>query len=903
MSGVEHHRRLREAFHAAAVLDPKARAEWLASLRAAEPEIARDLEALLAADARDSSFLDTPALVDVRVLADAPAVAGEAAGRFVAGTIVADRYRVVAFLGRGGMGEVYRAEDLRLDQPVALKFLPERLAADPTARQRLHQEVRSAREVSHPHVCRVHDLGEDRGRTFLSMELIDGEDLGALLRRIGHLPAAKAVEVARQLCGGLTAIHAAGLLHRDLKPANVMLDGRGRARITDLGIAGLAQAPGGTGPAGTPAYMAPEQLLGAKASPQSDVYALGLVLYELFTGGRAFPGTTMDELLRRGETSPTPPTDVLPGLDPRIERVLLACLEADPAARPRSALSVLAALPGGDPLAEALALGQTPPPELVAAARVEDGIGRRGAILCLLGIVGCLVGFAALGGSAGGLLQRVPFEKSPAELARAADGFLSSFGYEGRGQHVAYSLHHDFELLDAFAARRDDRLAAAFTSGHGAVHLWYRRSPRPLIADRLGFSSRVGSINPPRDRPGMVGVEVDTLGRLIHLWAVPEREEVQKPARSADWPALLAAAGLDPRRLRPARPRLTPPSPFDEATAWEGTFADLPRVQVRVEAAALRGRPVSFELAWPWRHRGESWVAYGTSGAEAVALAVAAAGFLLARRNVRRGRGDRRGAWRLGGATAACSLVIMLSRGGLASTLMQAWSRAAAAVLVGIVTGCLYLAVEPYVRRRWPNRLVSWARLLAGRWRDPLVGRDLLVGLFAGAGTAVAIQLVVRAIDRPSADLELALLLGTSQLVGAVSNGIAVGIVGAPALAFLLTLLRALLRHEALAAAAAVAVGALPPMLASGWDLELGAKLLFAGGAAALLFLRAGMLAAATFLGVVDLLGRLALTLDPGRWYFGVSCAALLVLLAVALVACRNALGGEPLFRGDPLEA
>src|SRR5213080_4201689 len=160
--------------------------------------------------------------------------------RFVPGTILADRYRIVGLIGRGGMGEVYRADDLKLGQTVALKFLPESLASDPAWVERFYAEVRHARQVSHPNVCRVYDVGEIGGRHFLSMEYVDGEDLASLLRRIGRLPPDKAVEIARQLCAGLAAAHERGVLHRDLKPANVMIDGDGHVRITDFGLAGVS---------------------------------------------------------------------------------------------------------------------------------------------------------------------------------------------------------------------------------------------------------------------------------------------------------------------------------------------------------------------------------------------------------------------------------------------------------------------------------------------------------------------------------------------------------------------------------------------------------------------------------------------------------------------------------------
>ena len=222
-------------------------------------------------------------------------------GPFAPGTVLAGRYRVVGLLGRGGMGEVYRADDLTLGQSVAIKLLPERLDRDSAALARLLEEVRTARQVSHPNVCRVHDVGEVDGRRFLSMEYIDGEDLSVQLRRIGHLPQDKGLEIARQICAGLAAAHDRGVLHRDLKPANIMIDGRGRVRITDFG---LATALGGDATragevAGTPVYMAPEQLEGQPLSIQSDLYALGLVLFELFTGRRFHDTGDVAELRAR----------------------------------------------------------------------------------------------------------------------------------------------------------------------------------------------------------------------------------------------------------------------------------------------------------------------------------------------------------------------------------------------------------------------------------------------------------------------------------------------------------------------------------------------------------------------------------------------------------------------------
>jgi hypothetical protein len=196
-------------------------------------------------------------------------------------------------------------------------------------------------------VCRVHDIGEADGQPFLSMEFVDGENLASLLRRIGRLPPDKGREIARQLCFGLAAAHDKGVLHCDLKPANVMLDGQGQVRITDFGLARLTDQLGGQGNAGTPAYMAPEQLAGNAATERSDIYALGLLLYEIFTGKRA---------RSQGQSVPRPPSIYVSDLDEATEEVILRCLKHDPRNRWSSALAVAAALTSS----ESLLAGKTP---------------------------------------------------------------------------------------------------------------------------------------------------------------------------------------------------------------------------------------------------------------------------------------------------------------------------------------------------------------------------------------------------------------------------------------------------------------------------------------------------------------------------------------------------------------
>jgi serine/threonine protein kinase len=256
------------------------------------------------------------------------------------GTLLADRYRIVRHLGSGGMGVVYQADDLKLDVTVALKFLSRASAGNERRLELFLNEVRLARQITHPNVCRIFDVGEVQGRHFLSMEHVEGEDLASLLRRIGRLPRDKALSIALEICRGLQAAHERGILHGDLKPSNLMMDAHGHAKIMDFGLAKLSRPSTHRSElAGTPDYMAPEQRRGASISVQTEVYALGLVLYELFTGRRARRDFDVDS-----DSNVSSPSDVLQGLDPILERIILHCLERDPGLRPSSVSAIATAL-------------------------------------------------------------------------------------------------------------------------------------------------------------------------------------------------------------------------------------------------------------------------------------------------------------------------------------------------------------------------------------------------------------------------------------------------------------------------------------------------------------------------------------------------------------------------------
>ena len=265
--------------------------------------------------------------------------------RFAAGDLIAGRFRIVAALGRGGMGEVYRADDTKLGQQVALKFLPQNVTRSELF-DRLVTEVRLGRQVAHPNVCRLYDLGEAAdGAPFIAMEFVDGEDLSSLLRRIGRVPSDKALALAQDMLSGLAAAHDAGIVHRDLKPANIMIDSSGRARITDFGLAIVRSEGALHGFAGTPAYMAPEQLAGRGGGVTSDIYAAGLVCYEMITGRRLFDSDSVDEIRRaHGRSKPLPSTLVY-DIESQFEQAIIAAIDEDPAKRPHSAQAMLELLP------------------------------------------------------------------------------------------------------------------------------------------------------------------------------------------------------------------------------------------------------------------------------------------------------------------------------------------------------------------------------------------------------------------------------------------------------------------------------------------------------------------------------------------------------------------------------
>ena len=833
-------------------------------------------------------------------------------GRFLPGRLLAGRYRIIALLGKGGMGEVYRADDLTLGQQVALKFLPDEAARDQGLLERFKNEVRIARRVSHPNVCRVYDVGEIEGHTFFTMEYVDGEDLASLLRRIGRLPEDKALDIGRQLCAGLSAAHAKSVLHRDLKPANIMLDGRGQVVITDFGLAGVAdQIQGAEVRSGTPAYMAPEQLAGKEVSTRSDIYSLGLVLYEVFTGKRAFspkPGANEDRAVSR-------PSSVVKDLNPVIERVILRCLESEPSARPATVLAVAAALPGGDPLAAALAAGETPSPQMVAASGETLGLRPRVAVACLAVLMLALSLTTFLGIRYTGL-NKMRLDLTPEVLAQKAHEILAQLGYPGRPVDSVSSLYYDddFEEYVEKSDKPRPDWDAVFAGRPSLLQFWYRQSPDDLIPD--GFRDElmnpgiVTRSDPPTTLSGMINVELDPQGRLTYLQVIPpQKESASPPATAFDWNLLFSAAGLDPTQFQKAEPAWNSLASSDTRMAWTGVWPGSKR-PLRVEAASLQGKPVFFSLIGEWTKPPRMKNSDDSVGAKvrqvmglALLLSVLLGAVYLARRNYRQGRGDRDGALRLAFIIFVLEMLLWLCRGHFTAD-MGTFGLFILAISTGLfvsaVAWTLYLALEPWVRRRWPQAIISWSRLLTGQFRDPLVGRDILFGVMLGVLWIVVFS-VRYAISlhrgAPPGIGNISYLAGNRSALGIWLRQIPGSIIGTLEFFFLLLSLKVVLRKDWLAAIAFVGIF-VTIQSASSSDLALDLPaFVVVYGIAVLIVYRFGLLPLACAIFTINMMGNVPMSSDLSAWFMPASILAVLSVVAMASWGFYHSLGGEPLWR------
>jgi serine/threonine-protein kinase len=814
---------------------------------------------------------------------------------FVPGEILANRYRIVSLLGRGGMGEVYRADDLRTAQPVALKFVITPGPADAALRERLLREAQLARQITHPNVCRIYDIGERGDELYLSMEYIDGENLRSLLRRVGRLPFEKALDVAQQLCAGLAAAHDHGILHLDLKPENVMVDGRGRALITDFGVARRIDQDASESMAGTPSYMAPEQRSAGALTVQTDLYALGLVLFEVFTGIHAGSGNSLvHRITDAAKSERLSPTQGIRHLDPQVEHVIAVCLQPVARDRPHSATAVAAALPGGEPFSAAIAAGRTLSPAMIAAARREV---LRPAVVAVLAIA--LMGEAAAVGIRNRkvLLETAP-PFSPAVLLTRAEDTLQSLGHRLPHPYRAYW----FTSKRSYREQVLDRTAPFSLDEHSTrstPHLLFvlRESPAPLLpANVFGL---VFYRDPPSELPGMADVTLDGDGRLIRMCAIPEGPSHASSAR-VDWSTAFTQAGLRFGELTAVPPLRIPPVAYDSWTEWKTSRGGS---SARVTAAAFDGTPVYFDIDDDERAMD---VARDQAGAlsrltadptivfvaAAVGLAVAV---FIARHHLLRGDADTRGMSRLAlyffvlNAISIALLPDHVDHFGEEYFLIAkllAWGLywcASAAVL--------YLAFEPTVRRRSPESLIGWNRLMAGRVGDPLVGRDLLVGVVAGTLT-VCLMWAAFAEGawfhaqtsppfRPALESFRDPRHVTALIVFLQADAVSTALGGI----FLFALLSRLVRSKWIASALwiAVFVGVSSPGLNASSEWKVALPLTLAPAiVAAFVLIRFGLLALAATVFTTSMWTRSPAALEFSAWYAARSLTALIVVIGLA---------------------
>jgi len=878
--------------------------------RKLDPSIAETIaSASLASHGLASASLTSNRAPEISRISSAVA---EDEGRFVPGTLLGGRYRIIGLLGRGGMGEVYRATDLTLGQSVALKFLPEEAARNQRLLERFHGEVRVARLVSHPNVCRVYDIGEVEGMPFISMEYVDGEDLASLLLRIGRLPADKALETARKLCAGLAAAHDRGVIHRDLKPQNIMMNKRGEVLIMDFGLAAIAdQLVGAEVRNGTPAYMSPEQLKGAGVTAKSDIYALGLVLYELFTGKRPYEANSLQQLIDLQDSARLASmTSVAADIDPAVEKIVRRCLEPDPFKRPAGALAVAAALPGGDPLAAALAAGETPSPEMVAAAGDTEGLARKYSVPCLVLVVLCLASTLVYRQAANALM-RAPVDSAPEVLAQKSREVAALFGYPRRPADHAIRLENRGELVDYFNRMPAPRKWAEWLGAEAPFRSEYRESLQPLFAYPDG---EVSVENPAPVQPGMVQVILDGHGRLLSFSGVPYGVGADLPA-PVPLETVFHAAGLEMASFTETTPTLLPPAASDQVRAWKGMHPAIPNTPMSLEIASWKGRITKVQLLYPYSkssgagQQGTTWLSkLRDYGIQFLIVVGALFVLLLARRNWKLERADRQGALRV---AAARFLLGMMAWAGYVHPVQTEGMKtlflgsAGERLLSAAIIWIMYLALEPEVRARWPHAMVTWNRALAGRWLDAQVGAHILIGAAVGSLLWTAYKLLdvwmEMPKDRANTDVSLYFALGTRQWIGGHANALGFALWFGLTIFLAIFGLRTMLRYDLLAAFAGSLLFTMTEdevIRSAQWQVK---TMVFAILYIVLIFLllRFGLVAIVSTVFFIRSCDALLLGSDWKAWYAPSGIATLSLMLAIALFAFRRSLGSRELLAGD----
>ncbi|MCU1238994.1 MAG: serine/threonine protein kinase, partial [Candidatus Solibacter sp.] len=658
-------------------------------------------------------------------------------------------------------------------------------------------------------------------------------------------------------------------------------------------------------------YMSPEQLKGAGVTSKSDLYSLGLVLYEIFTGRKPFDAKNVQQLIDMQESAHlTSMTSVAADIDPTVEKVIRRCLEPDPVKRPSTALAVMAALPGGDPLAAALAAGETPSPEMVLAAGTVEGMARKYSVPCLIVVVLALLATIPIR-EARTAMVHASLDQSPDVLAHQAREFAASLGYPKKPADSVVWLEHRGPLLHYIAGLPKPHKWDEWLAAEAPIRAIYRESPRAMKAAPFGF---VENNNPPQDAPGMTREVLDGSGRLREFSAMPggSDEAPLTPPVSAE--TVFRAVGLNPAAFTETQPTVLPTTPFDQRLAWKGPHPVLPNTEFTLDVAWWKGRVVRVSTTLPYMR------ASNADGAVSLASRVIQGGsqvllwvgsflvLLLAFRNWRLQRADRQGAGRI---AVACFLLTFVSwagrvhAGSFDDLLDLGLASLADALFAAFILGVMYLALEPAVRARWPHSIVTWNRVLAGRWLDAQVGSDVLLGAAVGAalwalfkGTFV---LLTKNQEPQNWDVALQALEGTRPWIGAhagyLQSALRMGLLG------FLTIfgLRRLLRNDLIAAVAASVLFTVQEgeVSSSADGLIIGAVFVAVYAALIFLLLRFGLVATIVAVFFANDVNRIVLGGDWRGWYTASSLATFAILVAIAVFAFWRSLGGRELLTGD----
>jgi serine/threonine-protein kinase len=653
--------------------------------------------------------------------------------------------------------------------------------------------------------------------------------------------------------------------------------------------------------------MAPEQLRGEAVTAKSDLYALGLVLYELFTGKKPFDAQSVQQLIDMQQSMHlTSVVSVASDVDPAVEKIIRRCLDPDPSRRPASAVSVAAALPGGDPLAAALAAGETPSPEMVAAAGTFEGLARKYSIPLLLAVILSMVAVIPIR-QARTAAMHAHLDRSPEVLAHESRLLAAQFGHTERPADSYVWMESRSEMTRYLTNLPKPHLWDQWYASISPVASFYRESRRPLVASPDG---NVTVDNPPPTVPGMTQTILDGEGRLLQFDAVPD-DRLPPFSQPVTAESVFHAAGLDMNAFREIDPSGAPPNAFDARRTWRGPHPVLPKTELRLDVAWWKGRITRAKVYFPWStdaaatvpprtfttwlRENAAWLLQGLGGFFVI---------LLARRNWKRNRADVRGAWQ-----------VALTRLVLAAIAWVGWTHPVESdavinnffgaagdwLVAAAIIWFVYMALEPEVRSRWPHSIVTWNRVLAGRWKDARVGSEILLGAACGATMWILFKLfnyISGGNTEPTNhDLNLFAAASTrhwvSSIASTLGNALWMGII-----IFLAVFgLRHILRRDWLAVLAAAALfttmegGA---MRSSDFAVMFSLYVVVYG-VLIFLLLRFGLVATITTIFFANSFNTIGLGTSWKTWYTPLGLATVTLLLSIAVWAFVRSLGGREL--------